>query len=362
MYIILILIFCASFSVVKSADDEKETVPQTITFCQAFELKPNIILEIADIAKQSYTPKSPTGEEVSTRRRNDIFIKSGRKVGVIDEQPEQVVIAFKGVDSLFSSYLMRYLQICPSLVGEEGCMHRGVLSAFLPISQSSEYRDFLDITREGRSGKEYIFTGHGFGGALAILAALDFSTKTMEKRTSPQLQENQVKIVTFSSPKVVDKALKNELITRFGKGNILQFVHCLDCTETVPFMYRHVGIPIRILPSEQLRDCFYDHARWSKFVYGTLAVIQSIWVAKEGTEKNTKTIASIIASLAGIQTFIIGVPSIPSKTSLFMSFMGTKHNVEDLGDIAEIPDSVGSVSLISFQRGFFGWLYGLLGR
>ena len=104
--------------------------------------------------------------------------------------------------------------------------------------------------------KELIFTGHSLGGALAIIAGERFSR---EYKLSP----NQLKIITFSAPRVGGDDFVKRTYGTITRENILNFVCGGDAVPKVPLRkmmkYSDIGIVVDVLSIEQV---------WSKAVMG----------------------------------------------------------------------------------------------
>lgn len=132
-----------------------------------------------------------------------------------------------------------------------GSVHKG----FLDIINST-FDNMLAVSNafsaEGIEGKEIIFTGHSLGGALAILAASKFCTQY-----ATTLKPNQVKIITFSAPRVGDKEFMEKMYELIPESppNILNFVCNRDSVPYLPFRawmrYENLGLWIDVLSMEQ---------------------------------------------------------------------------------------------------------------
>jgi hypothetical protein len=230
------------------------------------------IITTGSVCKKAYEP------EWNIERETNSIMLGKYKVGTWEETGESVTIAFQGINSLLSSWVLNYFQSWGSTIeGQEGKVHGGILGIFNQINKEPSFQkavEFNEVSSRNieealpRKNKEFIFTGYGVGGALAIAAA-----STFESLNRTALQPNQVKIITFSAPKMVDESYRRSFINRVGRENILQFEHYTDVTQTLPFIYRHLGIPIYLLPTEKMRDAFYDKNRFTKNLHGTISIL-----------------------------------------------------------------------------------------
>ena len=107
------------------------------------------------------------------------------------------------------------------------------------------------MTDEDIGNKEIIFTGHSLGGALATLAGSKFLTY------ATSLKANQVKIITFSAPRVGDKEFVEcvSAIIPQNPPNILNLVCNRDIIPHLPLRYwmryENLGLWIDVLSMEQ---------------------------------------------------------------------------------------------------------------
>lgn len=337
----------------KAAESESDKI-----FSTATQLHSNVILEVANVARSANSNSSQRG----------YITANGVKLGVIEEHTDRIIVAFRGIDSFSSLYIaaLRYL-MCASRVpfgNYKGEIHSGVVEAFANIVSSKEYQSIFNLDRK----KECIFTGYGLGGAVALLAGLHFKFKISEEKDDTKVSghvHNQVKILTFSAPRVSDTKLREEFLSKIGKENILQFQYYSDCSPTLP-TYKHVGIPIYILSYEHIRDIYYDRGRLSRLLGGAALMAEGLCILSKCSEKSTIFFKTTVSCLASIETFVVG-ESIPSPESIFMSFMKTKHTIEDyknsrneISTYLEVPDDVGSESMFSLQRGFLKVFYKML--
>ena len=348
---------------------------------EAIDWPPSRVIKIGGLCKRAYDVEWQDEGNITEDGYSLRSIKlHGKKVGVWEETPEAVTIALQGINSNLSSWMINYIwSFKTRMEGRAGVIHSGILDIFSKINREDSFRRAIDFETDGRKDKEFIFAGYGMGGALAIAAAGAFEHENRER-----LRYNQIKVITFSAPQIVDEDYRKEFINSVGKKNILQFTHYLDVTKTFPFAYRHLGIPIYILPSEQLRDVVYDNLRSLKSLYGTmvagLLILQFYsdylhsTLTHKGINEESKNKALVLFTgslMTAFDTFLIGSrPSIPSDYTLYMSFSDTRETIktiraedsveeDDLAGRMTIDDA-GWVSPFSITRSvFFRFVYDL---
>ncbi len=83
-----------------------------------------------------------------------------------------------------------------------------------------------------------LVTGHSFGGALALLGALDIKNYF-------NLTSKQIKLITFGQPRVGDVAFSNYVGQYFNDNNYYRVTHYDDMIVHTPpqtgSQYRHAG-------------------------------------------------------------------------------------------------------------------------
>lgn len=140
--------------------------------------------------------------------------------GFIAESEDQIVIAFRGYADYPADLLAAYdiFQVKYPYVKNGGKTSRG----FTCIYQSTRNKLIEELNKLSPSKKLFI-TGHNYGGALAVLAALDISVNTRF--------ENPI-VYTFGSPRVGDP----EFSFRFNQTvkNSIRIVNIHDSFSTFP--------------------------------------------------------------------------------------------------------------------------------
>lgn len=119
----------------------------------------------------------------------------------------------------------------------EGRVHRGFLAAYQEVNES-----LARIIKAKRSEASLWFSGHSLGGALAVLAATEFS-------------ESVAGVYTFGAPRVGDQAFA-ELLPAEKQ---FRFVHRDDWISRIPpelISYQHGGVEFKIPGSGERR--FWD--------------------------------------------------------------------------------------------------------
>lgn len=83
---------------------------------------------------------------------------------------------------------------------------------------------------------EYYFIGHSHGGTLAFLAAHSFKLNTDLKRIFKINNPNQIKVITFSAPKLINSQdMQSTIINNLGFDNIVHFINPYDIAPEFPF-------------------------------------------------------------------------------------------------------------------------------
>lgn len=128
-------------------------------------------------------------------------------------------------------------------VGREGNVHRGFLKMLNQIEENLLERLEVFFGEEATRSKPIYFVGHSRGGALATLAA------AKGFGVFGGVRPNQVKVVTFSSPRVGNRAFVRDLHSRIGRDNILTFYCNTDVVSGTPlerwgFFNHGIGISI----------------------------------------------------------------------------------------------------------------------
>ena len=121
--------------------------------------------------------------------------------GFIAESKDKIIIAFRGYASYPSDLIAAYdiLQVPYPFVKNGGKTSRG----FTCIYQSTRNKLISELNKLSKTKRLYI-TGHNYGGALSVLAALDIAANTGFK--------NPI-VYTYGSPRVGDP----EFASRFNK-------------------------------------------------------------------------------------------------------------------------------------------------
>lgn len=175
--------------------------------------------------------------------------------GAVYVNANQVIFGFHG-----SYWLIDWLQDFnmrsnnASSWEHRGRVHKGffdiVNCCFGDLEKAA--REILGGSEEDRfKNKEIIFTGHSLGGALALLAAARFTANTQN------LEPHQVKVITFSSPRVGDKEFKQSVLKKIPLEDIINFTCEADIVRWLPFWNTSIGIQLKVLPSEQALSKFH---------------------------------------------------------------------------------------------------------
>ena len=144
----------------------------------------------------------------------------------------EVWVAFRGTDSARDLQLDLQFhktpvpELCPI---SKARIHYGFRNAYFCDSFRTKLKEKI---RERGAARIY-FTGHSLGGAMALLAALDF------RCTDPK---PEIWVVTFGAPRIGNRAFR-----KFFDEKILECVQVRNANDAVTklppalFGYRHVG-------------------------------------------------------------------------------------------------------------------------
>lgn len=176
---------------------------------------------LALIAKQAYTDCTYSNPETGAQ----VLVTS---IG------EKHVIAFRGTDDMKDVKTdLNIRRICIERQGGRlNEVKPGWLCMFNLCSHMQVHKGFftqyISIRDNLRPKPNTVFVGHSLGGALAILASLDFH-ETLGTQGTLENQES----VTFGSPRV-----GNYIFARNIKGNHTRYVHAADPIQFLPSILR----------------------------------------------------------------------------------------------------------------------------
>jgi len=165
--------------------------------------------------------------------------------GFLGVYKDKLIVTFQGSDSSIDwgkvnfrlwKKVIPYNNVNPKIL-----VHAGFINAYKSV------REFLLIRVKESGLKEVWCFGHSLGGAMATLASVDF------QYNFPGLA---VKVVTFGSPRVGNKAFQTSYMHRVPEN--IRVVNGNDPVTRLPpkpFGYEHVG------------ECLHvgDKFRWWKF-------------------------------------------------------------------------------------------------
>lgn len=161
--------------------------------------------------------------------------------GLIIETKDYVLVSYRGTKLSEPKEVFHDLQIHQSnmkLAGKNYAMHAGFIKEY-KASKENLIKTFAQVD----SSKPIIFSGHSLGGAVANIAALDFTT-------NKPIENAKVKnVVTFGAPRVFSPSTAS-LFNKLGLGKkTLRVVQRGDpIPEMVPYLpYNHTGKKITLL-------------------------------------------------------------------------------------------------------------------
>ncbi|QRG65135.1 lipase family protein [Brevibacillus choshinensis] len=140
--------------------------------------------------------------------------------GFLAESKEQIVIAFRGYAAYPADLLAAYdiLQVPYSFVSSGGKTSRGFTCLY-----RSTRNELIRKVSKLSANKHLFITGHNYGGALAVLAALDIAVNT---------KFHEPFVYTYGSPRIGDP----EFSQRFNQviNNSMRIVNIHDPYPTFP--------------------------------------------------------------------------------------------------------------------------------
>ncbi len=181
--------------------------------------------------------------------------------GAVYANNNTVVFGFHG-----SYWLVDWLQdFQPKLIqaqpnyGFSGNIHSGFAQVieclFDDFERACKEANGARSVAEAIKNRELVFTGHSLGGALAVLTAAKFTA-----RYKKLLEANQVKVITFSSPRVGDLDFVKSIYAMIPEKptNIINFVCGGDGVPRLPLSkgmsYSSLGMWVDVLALEQTWD------------------------------------------------------------------------------------------------------------
>lgn len=229
-----------------------------------------------------------------------------------------------------SGFINRYQSII-SFPDREGKNHSD--------SMLKNIRQVIDSERIDLTQVQVVFTGHSAGAALATLAAFTLKGEKGALYDFNKLVNNQVCLVTFSSPRVGNRSFATELEKRLGIVNVLRFICLSDTVPYVPFEnlgYKHAGIEIPVTTAEKILDS-------AKKPTDTFDYFRPLWrLANLLNYPKTivqNGISSMLLPLSG--SSILLMHSMPSDQLVIKALSFAKNNYDakdrDVRKVGQIP-------------------------
>jgi hypothetical protein len=147
------------------------------------------------------------------------FLESGDTQVFVASTATAILVAFRGTESL-GDWLADLNAL--STTRGYGRVHRGFYQAFLEVKTQLE----VEIGR--LSNRSIVLTGHSLGGALATVAAAEWTGRAVSG------------IYTYGQPRVGKSDFAAHITSNFG-GSMYRFVNDDDIVPRVPPNFRHVG-------------------------------------------------------------------------------------------------------------------------
>lgn len=190
--------------------------------------QPNTAILLAGMCYQTYplffdgTLTLPKGFKLRyiIRAFADVENPTEHVFGFLAESKDQIILAFRGYAAYPADLLAAYdiLQVPYPFVNDAGKTSRG----FTCLYQSAR-AGILKALHSLRASKSLYITGHNYGGALAVLAAIDLAVNT--KFSLPT-------VYTYGSPRIGDP----DFVLRYNQvvSNSIRIVNLHDPYPTFP--------------------------------------------------------------------------------------------------------------------------------
>lgn len=171
------------------------------------------------------------------------FISHEQAMGAIYRRDNTIYVSYHGSHFLSDWFTDFNAQSVTAMDrhGFHGNLHSGFSNAVFSSYDSMLRQIKAAIGATSVRDLDFIFCGHSLGGALATIAARQFSVLNTEES-----DRKRIKLVTFSSPPVGDSVFAANY--KVDVPLALRFYHGGDIVPNVPeALFQHVGHPIKIL-------------------------------------------------------------------------------------------------------------------
>jgi hypothetical protein len=309
------------------------------SYDRALDLDDNTILRVSSFLRKVQN-RDPFSEKVS--------IVSSESLDVKKNEGSIIIAVKEGTDSKGSESLL----INFSDQGVEGRVFKSTKEdadiAFEAIGKMFTATDKL-------FQHDFIFTGKGSMGGVALLSALKLKLFLMDyvkfQKNSPSkysLGQNRVKVILFNAPQVSDDKFIESMHKYIGIENILHFSHySLKDIFWTSTRYKNIGLCLDILPFENLID------NKSKYLTGALSSIFlgiiGGWSLSEFGYDRLKGIPMLMGGICLFRQIMQG-GNIPSDEVLKVVMSYVRSRKIEIGELWPV-EKVGESAFLTYNRG-----------
>jgi hypothetical protein len=216
------------------------------------------------------------------------------------------------------------------------------------------------------SDKSIFFIGVDRGASLAAIAASEF----IKKRSEEYKGKNIVKVIGVGITELPETQISS-IHETIGRKNILSFFPSQAfSTKGLYNLFStpipKIGVPIMILPSEQMVDnlprVYYSSLEVASLASGAISAVFAGTAFANPHSPHASVISASAATAAVLSRVVVdfSVRPIPSDTVITKALEYTQRNIllneSDGYDI----EAVGVPPLLSSRRGVGGWFHGFL--
>ena len=199
------------------------------------------------LSNQAYSKNPSDCLERGLKVLDVLFNTETENVLYYNKKKNAIIVSFRGTSS--KSDVLTDLKVFPSKAfGRNFRVHSGFLKAYLDTLKNDGLAEKVVRAIVETKADKLVFTGHSLGGALAMIAYLDFFEALKSLSVSSR-------VITFGQPRLLyGKARKNEFVVKSNLGEYaLRIINGRDLVSKLPpfwMGYRHSGKVLQ-LPSRK---------------------------------------------------------------------------------------------------------------
>ena len=305
-----------------STEAERDVRVTRAAFQKASEFSRSKVDEAANFALCAYGKHRSSFESKLRDQGYEIDTFSGTTgVGVADEagiigyRGNKVLVAFSGTEDL--NHWVANLWISKrsaQAIGCAGSVHGGFATDYASVQAELKAKIIAYAVANGfsLSELEIIFTGHSKGAAAATLAAADFVQdgslfgKSVSQKTADEgftgievygrgNEANNVKVISFASPRVGDDDFAAQMDRDLGVKNHFRLAVYGDVVPAVPFGsllgFKHTGTYVPMSLASQLA---YDEGDYVGTVANVVCKAQAGTIDMQDIQKVVTPLVSFV--------------------------------------------------------------------